>query len=164
MENTDAANKSICISYRNEDMLERLSMRINNAVRLQCSTLDKFLEIENSLDSTESHEEDLRGKKRRVKLNSRGYSFNHVSALTSQKDLDEIFGNEKSKDSNRNILDLMKNDSVTCILNRRKYKGIVFQISIKGLVIKTRDRKKIKLHWENIDGDNVQVIKIRSGH
>lgn len=162
MENVDLHNSSICIIGKNGEHDSEVEQKFNKMVRIQQNILDKFLEIDNNLDMEDYEDSSDEPKKRRKKWSNKSYEFRHVPPRLVQDDLDEIFGANHEKLVKRHSVEYKKNDNVTCILGKKKYKGTIFQINFKGVVIKTHDRKKIKLLWENIDGDNIQMIKIKN--
>lgn len=164
MEKTDSNPNKICVSDETADRKRSFLNRASETVRAQHRTLEKFLETENGIDSAETQEHLGGGGGQRRRKKSSGYrpEFNYVSAAASQADLNEIYGAGAFQSEQQRELQLVKNDPVTCILNRKKYKGTIFQVNFKELVIKTQDRKKIKIKWENIDGDNIKIIKARN--
>lgn len=163
MESADSMSSNTCVSTKDagaEAARAGVQGSVRRAASKQGTVLDKFREIENGLDLEDSEESDPGHKRRRNKWSNRSFEFNHVSAKTYQEDLDEIFG--AARPAKRSSADLKKNDAVSCILHGKKYKGTVFQTSFKGIVIKTRDRKKIRLLWEEIDNNNVQIARSKS--
>lgn len=166
MEGSDSmGNSNNCVVQSNDERGSKMENKIIKAVLRQNAIFDKFLEIDNRLDQTNEEEEEdseQQTKRRKKRLGHRAFEFRHASAKACLEDLEEIFGGQTECMPRRRVMDLKRNDAVACILGRKKYKGNVFQVSPKGVVIKTRDRKKIKLLWENIDGESIQIIKIKN--
>lgn len=140
-----------------------MEKKLKHAVEVQCNIIDNFMEINNKLDSDSEEDESEEPKKRRKKWSRKEYEFSGVTSKVAQEDLDEIYNGTRNTPRYAVPTDFKKNDVVTCILGKKKYKGDVFQVTDKGLSIKTSDRKKIKILWENIIAGNIQLIKVKDG-
>lgn len=151
----------MCVIGVGDERGSEVERKFSRMVQVQQDILDKFLEIDNNLDQEDCEDSSDECKKRRKKWGSKSYEFQHVTPRVIQEDLDEIFGADHEKLIKKYNVEYKKNDAVVCVLGRKKYRGAIFQINFKGVVIKTDDRKKIKLLWENIDGENIQLIKVK---
>lgn len=132
--------------------------RINKA---HSKVLDHFYDIETECDNEECSD-DVEIMGRRKKWTTKDFDFVSVADSDCQNDISEIFGGSyesKIKGNNRNF---KKNDIVVCLLDKKKYKGVIFQINQTGFVVKTKDRKKIKIAWGSPEEARVQLFKSKS--
>lgn len=145
----------------NELCAIKLKENLNSRFQKQASIIDKFRIIEDGLD-LDDNEESNDNKRRRGKWGSKGLEFKHVSSKAVQEDMDKIFGIKRQQQPKLPTLEFKKNDQVICQLNKKLFKGVIFEVNFKGIVIKTLNRKKIKLDWENIDGTEIKVTKVKN--
>ena len=90
---------------------------------------------------------------------SREFAFTAVKEDEYLMDLEEIYGDNIEQKVIKNDREFKKNDVVVCVLDKKKYKGVIFQINSGGLVIKTKDRKKIKIAWGSPEESLVKLVK-----
>ncbi len=163
MKNNDHSNDDICVSFLNEAIKKKEIYKVIKSLQIQYRMLDKIEEIEHSVDSSDDLNDiknNMSGiKKRRLSKCVKLKSSVENAMMYFQNDYDEIFANIKKNDIKQKK-NFDKNDDVICIINKKKYHGTVFQVHKKGLVIKTNEKRKIKIHWDNIDGNDIQVIKV----
>lgn len=164
MNDDDQIYDNIRTSFENQITLDKIGLKIKKSVDQKLKILDKFEEIDNSVDNDTSEkpleDDDMGLKKPRKSKRIRASNMNDALITNFKDDFEEIFMGKKKLSVDKK-LELQKDDKVVFVVNKKEYYGVVFQIySDKGLIIKTNDRKKIKLLWESIDSRNVQIYKV----
>lgn len=162
MQSLDSSSSGACTVGRPAEKSRSVECKFKQMVTAQQKILSSFLEIDKQLDGEEDGEEKgSADKKRRKKWHSRSSDFLSVSTKTAQEDLDEIFGDSPEGSQTQSDGEFKVNDVVTCTLGKRRFKGTVFRTNSRGVIIKTSDRKKIKLEWDAINGDEIQLVKVK---
>ncbi|KAI5168437.1 hypothetical protein PAEPH01_0129 [Pancytospora epiphaga] len=163
MQSLDSSNSGAYTVGRSRVRPEEVESKIKQRAVTQQKILDRFLEIEQQLDSEEDDIEKKEGldKRRRRKWRQRGSDFLSVSTKTAQEDLDDIYDDMVEESQTQSDNEFKVNDPVTCVLGKRKFQGVIFRTNSKGVVIKTDDRKKIKLEWDSINGGEIQLLKVK---
>lgn len=150
-----------CITTKIDNQFELFREKHEKEVGAYLKALSRFLDIESELDH--SNENGDEAPSRRRKANGyRNFEFQGVSHRDAVEDLNDIYGEHKSDEKRANFRNLKKNDYVSCELDKKRYKGAIIQINQKGLVIKTKDRRKIKASWEDIDDEEIKIAKINN--
>lgn len=129
-------------------------------IDFEIKMLHKFMKIENEVGVVEEDESSSDNSKRRKRwLSHKGFELINVSGKSWIEDREQIYGPVPEGISEHNTMGLKKDEKVVCILGKRKYKGMVIQVNLRGVVVKTEDRKRIKLLWENIDWKKVNIMR-----
>lgn len=149
------------ITTKIDNQFALLKKKHEKEVSTYLKALGSFVDMENELDH--SNENDYEVPSRRRKASGyRNFEFQGVPHKDAIEDLNDIYGEHKSDEKRINFRNFKKNDYVSCVLDKKRYKGIIIQINQKGLVIKTKDRRKIKASWEDIDDEEIKIAKINN--
>lgn len=119
--------------------------------------LKNFIEIENQLDNLDTEDED--NGRRRKSNTVKNFEFQGVPNRVAVEDLNQIY--EGSKE----IVEFgpgnfRKGDVVNCVIDRRKIQGTVISVNQRGLLIVTKDRKKVRISWDEIEDEEAEVSKV----
>lgn len=119
--------------------------------------LKNFIEIENQLDNLDTEDED--NGRRRKSNTVKNFEFQGVLNRVAVEDLNQIY--EGSKE----IVEFgpgnfRKGDVVNCVIDRRKIQGTVISVNQRGLLIVTKDRKKVRISWDEIEDEEAEVSKV----
>lgn len=119
--------------------------------------LKNFIEIENQLDNLDTEDED--NGRRRKSNTVKNFEFQGVPNRVAVEDLNQIY--EGSKE----IIEFgpgnfRKGDVVNCVIDRRKIQGTVISVNQRGLLIVTKDRKKVRISWDEIEDEEAEVSKV----
>lgn len=118
---------------------------------------EKLASIESELDhSSERYASEDASRRRRKSLGYKSFDFIGVAYKEALDDLNQVYGENQLEDFSRNF---RKNDAVTCIVDKKKYKGTVLQVNQKGMTIKIKDKRKLRISWKDIDNEEVKVLK-----
>ena len=120
--------------------------------------LKNFNEIENQLDNLDT--EDKNDNNRRRKSNSvKSFEFQGVPSRLAAEDLNRIY--EGTKETNEfGPGSFKKGDQVNCVIDRRKLQGTIISVNQRGLLIVTKDRRKVRISWEEIEDEEAEVSKV----
>ncbi len=146
---------------KRESDLEIFKKRIEAEAKVFIKNAEKFIELENELDKRKIDDFNESNTRRRKINTNRSFDFLTATYRESMEDLNEIYGSEDNLESknSKNYKKFKKADLVTAIYGKKKYKGSIIQVGHRGLVVKTKDRRKLRISWEEIDGQEVQVFK-----
>lgn len=153
--------KDACTATKIDNQFEMLKERQEKEARAHSRALGTLINLENELDHSNEHEEDA-PTRRRKSGGYRSFEFQGVTHKDAVEDLNNIYGTQRAEEKRFNFRNFKKNDCVSCVLDKKRYKGIIIQISQKGLVVKTKDRRKIKASWEDIDDEEIKITKLNN--
>jgi hypothetical protein len=119
--------------------------------------LKNFIEIENQLDNLDTEDED--NGRRRKSSTVKNFEFQGVPNRVAVEDLNQIY--EGSKEiAEFGPGNFRKGDVVNCVIDRRKIQGTVISVNQRGLLIVTKDRKKVRISWDEIEDEEAEVSKV----
>ena len=131
--------------------LDRASLAFEKALR-------NFIEIENQLDHLDT--EDKNDNSRRRKSNAvKSFEFQGVSSRVAAEDLNQIYEGTKEI-SQFGPGNFKKGDFVNCTIDRRKLQGTIISISQRGLLVDTKDKKKVRISWDEIEDEEAEISKV----
>lgn len=142
------------------DTLEAFKKRLNSEKTVFDRNFGKFIEIENELDQRTGTQIEISGR-RRKSFGNKSFEFISVSYKEAMEDINSIYDSGNTQDSRRtqNFKKFKKSDFVTVAVEKKKYKGTIIQVGHRGLIVKSKDRRKIKISWEQIDEQEIQIYK-----
>lgn len=138
--------------------LKKLTDQLNREKIVFKKTMANFIAVENELDQR-TVDKTLEPSRRRKAHVFKTFEFQGASYRAILEDLnviydgttsEEVFGNENFK----------RNDTVVCVVDKKKYKGKIVSISQKGIVVRAKDKRKIKISWEDIEEEEAKIAKI----
>lgn len=150
-----------CTTTKINDQFELLKEKQEKESRAYLRALSTLIDIENELDHSNEKEEEAPVRRRKAG-GYRSFEFQGVSYKDAVEDLNNIYGTQRDEEKRCDFRNFKKNDSVSCVLDKKKYKGTIIQINQRGLVIKTKDRRKIKASWEDIDDEEIKITKLNN--
>lgn len=120
--------------------------------------MQQFIDLENELDQNSvDHKKDT--GRRRKSYSFKNFEFQGVSNRFAIEDLNEIYDG-LNDDDGFGPENFRKNDSVSCLVDRKKYNGTIISVNQKGMVVRSNDRRKIKISWDDIEDGRAKVEKI----
>lgn len=143
-----------------DGQLFRLKERLQKMVVAEIKSLAYFMEVENELDMKKNEGKTESGRRRKAH-SYKNFEFQGLSYRTIAEDLNAIYEGTND-DEGFGPENFKRNDLVSCVVDRKKYKGVVISVSQKGMVIKTQDRRKIRISWEDIEDEDIKVVKIQN--
>lgn len=157
---TDEFNQKMhYLNSKEELSVQFLEAKINLFNRAFCTSFEAFQEIENELDRNDSEDQN-ESLRRRKKTPHKAVDFQSVSSKVISDDFSKIKANTSDDTEESEQADLKKNDFVLCIVDRKKYKGTIVSVTGNGIMVRTTDRRKIKINWEDIDDRRTKVTKL----
>ncbi|KAI5148941.1 hypothetical protein ENBRE01_0634 [Enteropsectra breve] len=166
MESNDSNFSSVYFGENRKDKCMRMQEKIRKNSEREQSILGLFstLEDESGLMDLDEYNADC-SKRRKKHMSTKSYDFKGASDKQFREDMEEINSEHRAEKSTaKRMNEFERNDSVILYMNNKKYNGTIFQVNFKGIVVKTHDRKKIKLSWENIDKSNIHIEKYSDVH
>lgn len=161
MSTESIADLSLKNNLQENSDLEKIKSSYDTIVAVQTKVLKNIYEIEADLDA-EEYSEEIEYSGRRKKWITREFDLKGVDSSECEDDLEAIFGDRNGSKISGNNRNFKKNDIVVCVLERKKYKGVIFQVNNEGFIIKTKDRKKIKIPWGSPEESKVTLVKSKS--
>ncbi|ELA41880.1 uncharacterized protein VICG_01064 [Vittaforma corneae ATCC 50505] len=140
--------------------LSQMEERMDKAAEAYIKCLKFYIDVENELDQKRI-EEKSENVKRRKPHSFKNFEFQGLSYRAISEDLNLIYEGIKEEEG-FGPENFKRNDAVSCIVDRKKYKGTIVSVNQRGMVIKTQDRRKIKLSWEEIEDGEAKVTKLQS--
>lgn len=151
-------NELIIQSRKEEHLINVFDKKLEKSNIAFAKANKTFVEIENSLDQLDTEDKNESGR-RRKSSGLKSFDFQHVASKATVEDLSQIY--EGAKESvEMGIGNFRKGDFVSCVVDRKKSQGTVIAINTKGLIIVTKDRKKIRISWDDIEDEEVQISKV----
>jgi len=138
--------------------LTKLKERIENEARAFVKALSFFTETENDLDRKKIDDR-AEGGRRRKAHSIKYFEFQGLPYKSIAEDLNLIYEGSKEEDTFGQE-NFRRNDMVSCIVDRKKYKGTIVSINDRGMMVKTLDRRKIRILWEDIEDGETKITKI----
>ncbi|KAM0680239.1 hypothetical protein GINT2_001624 [Glugoides intestinalis] len=138
--------------------LKKLTEQLNREKIAFSKSMANFIAVENEFDQR-GIDKTCEPSRRRKAHVFKTFEFQGASNRAILEDLnviydgvteEEVFGNENFK----------RNDTVLCVVNNKKYKGKIISISQKGIVVRTKDKRKIRIFWEDIEDEEAKITKI----
>lgn len=147
-------------SRKVDTQLSQLKERMDKAARAYIKSLKFYIDVENELDQKRIEEKSENGRRR--KLHSfKTFEFQGLSYRTISEDLNLIYEGIREEEG-FGPENFKRNDVVSCVVDRKKYKGTIISVNQRGMIIKTQDRRKIKLSWEEVEDGEAKVTKLQS--
>lgn len=144
-----------------DSQLVQLKNKIEKENTIWINFLKSFNDLENEVDLRKIEEQSENNGRRKKSHSLRNFEFQGVSYRTIAEDLGNIYedGREEEGFGSENF---KRNDIVSCIVDRKKYKGAIISINERGMIIKTQDRRKIRLSWEDVEEGEAKVTKLQN--
>jgi hypothetical protein len=144
-----------------EENVLKLEERIKKEEMSHLKSLDFFLNAETELDQRQIDDTSENNNRRRKIHSHKNYEFQGLSYRTISEDLNQIYEGIREDDGFRPE-NFKRNDTVSCVVDRKKYKGNIISVNQRGMVIKTQDRRKIRIAWEDVEDGEAKVMKLHS--
>lgn len=133
--------------------------RINVEAKVFIKNFENYIQVENELDEKNENQIEIAGRRRKSFTNKEFY-FIPVNYKESMEDLNEIYGlDDLDTKRSPNYKMFKKADSITAVYGKKKYKAIIVQVGHKGIFAKTKDKKKLRISWDEIEDNKVEIYK-----
>lgn len=149
------------ITTKIDNQFDLLKKKYKREASTYLKALSNFIDMENELDHSNENEDEASSRRRKGN-GCRNFEFHGVPHKDAVEDLNDIYGKHRADEKRANFRNFKKNDCVSCVLDKKRYKGAIIQINQRGLVIKTKDRRKIKASWEDIDDEEIKIVKLNN--
>lgn len=155
---TNAVQATAAQSKRTDFHFLKLKEKLEKEGKAFNKSLLFFTETENELDKKKIADQAVSGRRRKAH-SIKYFEFQGLPYKTISEDLNVIYEGMKEEDG-FGPDDFRRNDRVSCIVDRKKYKGTVVSVNDRGMVVKTQDKRKIRIMWEDIEEGETKITKI----